>query len=680
VRSLILVLTWLFVVGVATAQTPGGRPNFESINGRPQFPGNSVKCDWDGTAGTDDTAAMNAALANFTSGTTAQIAPGKHCLIDSADLIIPANVRLEGVSGPGSLNGATAAILMSGSGLAVNPLYTVRLNAGSELRSLAIRRKDLIRNPTVAQVNSQVQTWLAENSVGVLMANTNAPGIVIDNVFVVGFNSCFKTFVGRVTLNNVNGDCALSGFEAQGIGDIISVSGARFEPYYRSGSASAGDASRPGAAFNLHDNGNGIQIINSFSFQYGYGLVSNNSLSVWVTNTTFEGHSSTYANGMVDTAGVRILGGAGQMVFTGVTSNGYDKGFTNESTGGGIWFTNTMSTNGDSPQQVNYYLGAAPAASPPTVTWSGSITPGQVAKVTFTDATNIPGSPLAISYTLQTGDTPTKVSQALAMRINLAWQLSKNYIRAASPAAVITIQYPTAYTTGSPITCTAPSGMTCVVGTGTASLGSQTMLNGVYMSTLGHIEVGTDSTNSVANAFIQGPWPINAQPTGGWLQVGAASAKFTKVYDYSPLGVSATNLSACGTSPVIQATNSNDRAGVIRAGAGATGCALTFTQPYPGVPMCNVAAVGDTGAITTLAATATTLTVGLTDRTTFRYECDANGPNLTGTYTMPRATGWGVGTNGNRVALDGATATLPQTSAAVAALIADLTARGIIGP
>jgi hypothetical protein len=44
-----------------------------------------------------------------------------------------------------------------------------------------------------------------------------------------------------------------------------------------------------------------------------------------------------------------------------------------------------------------------------------------------------------------------------------------------------------------------------------------------------------------------------------------------------------------------------------------------------------------------------------------------------------RITGWGSGTNGSKAALDGSTATLAQTSAAVAQLISDLRTHGLIG-
>ena len=49
------------------------------------------------------------------------------------------------------------------------------------------------------------------------------------------------------------------------------------------------------------------------------------------------------------------------------------------------------------------------------------------------------------------------------------------------------------------------------------------------------------------------------------------------------------------------------------------------------------------------------------------------------TVVGTRKTGWGVASGGSRVAFNAGTATLPQTSAALAALIFDLTAHGLIG-
>ena len=53
-----------------------------------------------------------------------------------------------------------------------------------------------------------------------------------------------------------------------------------------------------------------------------------------------------------------------------------------------------------------------------------------------------------------------------------------------------------------------------------------------------------------------------------------------------------------------------------------------------------------------------------------------NGANVVG----PRVTGWGTPSGGSRSALNGSSATLAQTSAGLAQLIADLTAHGLIGP
>lgn len=66
---------------------------------------------------------------------------------------------------------------------------------------------------------------------------------------------------------------------------------------------------------------------------------------------------------------------------------------------------------------------------------------------------------------------------------------------------------------------------------------------------------------------------------------------------------------------------------------------------------------------------------GVLDLQTTSGEYRVNGTRVLGA----RITGWGAATNGSRVAFNGSTATLAQTSAALAALIIDLTAQGVIG-
>jgi len=640
-RNLLILLGLLLVPLSASAQTPVGKPFFEAINNRPQFPGFGVKCDWDGVAltGTDDTAAMNAALASFPGGTQVEIAPDKRCLIDSANLVIPDNTVLVGMSMPGQLNGASTAILESGSGLVVNPLYNVLPGAGAALRNMAIRRKGLIVNPTVAQVNSQVAQWAAENSVAVNLL-PNKAGIVLEDVLIEGFNTCIKSVVGRFSLSRVAGDCAMSGLDVSNTGDIWSADAVRFEPYYRTGAAGAGDAARPGIGFNFHDGGSAGMITNSFVFMYAYGAVINTSTAIWFTNSGFEWHDDlATATGIKETSCVRIVGGSGNIWLNNTSCSAYDRSFTNESNGGGIWWTNTTAQGNAGVTPTQYYLGAQPAASPPTMTWSGTLAPGEQIIATATDPTNVAAAPLAVSYTIQVGDTALKAAQNLATKLNSTWQLSKNYIRAAAAGGtgVLTIQYPVAYTTGS-WTCSGTGGTTCAMGTGTASVGSTTMLSGVN-SVNGLINVGMDGgpTNGVANAIIDTPWPDNIQPVGSWLQIGAGSVAKTKVYNWQPTGVAAGNLTACGSGPAgsLQASGSTDLEGIISEGLGATGCTLTFTTPFWAEPFCDVELVGGTGAITDFTVSKTQLIVNNISRSTVKYRCSMNGPRMSGTYTKP---------------------------------------------
>lgn len=631
-RSLILVLTWLFVVGVAAAQTPGGRPNFESINGRPQFPGYGVKCDWNGTTGTDDTAAMNAALATFTVGTVANIAPGKNCLIDSANLTIPANVVLHGMAGPGQQNGSTLAILTAGSGIVLNPLYTVMMGAGSELRSMTIRRKGLTASPTFSQVITQVGTWAAENSVGVTLPSST-PGITIDNTMVIGFNTCYKSNTGRFTIKDSAGDC-VNGVEISGAGDVNVINNVRFEPYYRSGSAlTNGDGARPGVAFHLHDGNGGTTISNSFAFLFATGFIANEGTSIFMHNNTFEWHDVD-GNGVTQTACARLLSGSVGIWITNLSCNGFDYGVWNESHGAPVWINNPLHTPGTGTT-LSYYLGAAPAASPPTLVLSGSFVAGQTITAVFTDATNIPGSPLSIPYIIRSGDTATTAAQGLAAVINGAWQLTRNHIQAGATGGTVTVSRSTGYTTLSSLTCSTSGTAVCTTGgAGTAGAGSVTQLINPYMGTNGVISVAADSSNAINQAMIVNPYADTAPPGGGQIQIGAASVTRTQIDNNNPSGISGSDLSSCGTSPSV-GSGSNNATGIVNEGAGATGCTLTFTTPYPASPFCSVQLIGGSGTLATLTASTTTLVITNGSQSIFSYACSPNGPNMSGTYTIP---------------------------------------------
>jgi hypothetical protein len=80
-------------------------------------------------------------------------------------------------------------------------------------------------------------------------------------------------------------------------------------------------------------------------------------------------------------------------------------------------------------------------------------------------------------------------------------------------------------------------------------------------------------------------------------------------------------VSACGTGTL--AAGSTDTAGEATA-TGATGCTLTFGQPFASAPSCHVTDETGTRASMSTAATATALTVaGMTSGDKFSYFCPA---------------------------------------------------------
>lgn len=454
-----LALALLLFVGSANAQTPAGRPFFESINNRIQFPGHGVKCDWNAATltGTDDTAAMNAALATFTTGTVAEIAPGRQCLIDSGNLIVPGNVTIRGMASPGQPNGVTAAILSDASALIVNPTYTIAMGPGSQLRSLKVYRKGLIPNASIAQVQAQVATWAAEESVGISVGLAT-PGVLVEDVMVVGFNLCFKAQSGRYTIRNFAGDCA-NGVDAVNTGDVSSIDNARFEPFYRTGAPKNMDGVRPGAAFHFHDGGGAVQVSNSFAFMYAYGALINSASAIWFVNTSLEWHDNLSPT-VRDTTCVRLTGIVANIWLNGINCAAFDRGLVNEAQGSGNYWSLPIIGGNKGERPTAFYAAAAGPADPPTMTFAGTLVPGDTINATVTDGTNVPGSPLTVSYTIQAGDTLLKASRGLARRLNTAWQLSKNYI---SFTAIIRASF-TGSISGTTLTVTGVTQGTLAVG------------------------------------------------------------------------------------------------------------------------------------------------------------------------------------------------------------------------
>lgn len=84
-------------------------------------------------------------------------------------------------------------------------------------------------------------------------------------------------------------------------------------------------------------------------------------------------------------------------------------------------------------------------------------------------------------------------------------------------------------------------------------------------------------------------------------------------------GGAAPALSTCGTGPAIQA-GSNDQAGRLVTGSGATTCTITFARTYGSAPACVVSAEVATQPTYTVSATAITFATSIAS-TAYHYNC-----------------------------------------------------------
>ena len=250
--------------------------------------------DASGAAGdgvTDDTPKINAYLATFTKGGRVWLPAGKQYLINSANLAVPANVTLEGLSSPQSPAGAIS--LSGASGFILNPAYTISLGRGAQLRDLFIQRSGLIANPSSAQVISAVAQWGAERSVAVTIP-ANIGGTLLFDLFIEGFNTCAKASAGEFSMQWISGDC-YNGIEVTSAGDNHYIDNVRFEPYYAlSTSPATGSWARPGIAFNLHDGNTGTYLTRVFSFMYASGVLLSNTGVTQIANSGFEWAASVW--------------------------------------------------------------------------------------------------------------------------------------------------------------------------------------------------------------------------------------------------------------------------------------------------------------------------------------------------------------------------------------------------
>jgi hypothetical protein len=579
-------LAQLAVLAAAASAGPSSTPPLFSTNTQPVwFPGNGAACN--GTA--DDTLAINAALATLRGGGIAYISANTFCLIGKTNLVIPRNVRVQGVAGPNATNPS----YINGSGLILNPFYTIKLDSGSTLENIIVKRSGLIANPSSTQVLAAVNKWGSESSIGVTIpANIN--GVTIDRVFVIGFNTCIKSSAGAFSISHLWGDC-YNGLEVTSAGDNHYIDDVRFEPVYGLNVTSSDGAwARPGIAFNLHDGNTGGVLTRVFSFMYASGVLMNNIGVTQIANSGWEWQSSM-GNGIKGTVAVRWINHNAQTSVANSYANGFDTPFSDEGTGEVI-----VSTPSVASATVTGFNLAGSTATPIVVTIAGTIAAGNTASVTVTSPAVI-NSPLKLAYTAVAGDTPSAVATGLANLVNRSQQLIAARFFASTSPGVVTVLWP--YGTNATISATTSGGITSRISSGSEQPGSYGAIYGPDIE-FSNVPAFTFAKN-VNHWVLDAPYVAVYK---GWLSTSDGSiASHLSLHGISYAHSQQANLSSCGLKPSVDGTGT-DEASIITEGSAATGCTYTFSVSFFKTPYCIVSS--PTGnPITSYSATSAALTI-----------------------------------------------------------------------
>ncbi|MBP0491836.1 glycosyl hydrolase family 28-related protein [Pararoseomonas indoligenes] len=165
-----------------------------------------------GNGTTDDTAAFQAALnaASSAGGGVVLLGPRRY-LIDSAELIIPPGVTLQGGGDPGGfrINNDYGALPYC---LVLNPARTVRLRRNSSLEQVAIVRKGFVAPSSIREALDCVAAFsgtavsIGDGSTG--SSTTNATDASVRNLLIVGFTwGVYSNGASRTRIRDVVGDC-----------------------------------------------------------------------------------------------------------------------------------------------------------------------------------------------------------------------------------------------------------------------------------------------------------------------------------------------------------------------------------------------------------------------------------------------------------------------------------------
>ncbi|MCR0981770.1 glycosyl hydrolase family 28-related protein [Roseomonas populi] len=165
-----------------------------------------------GNGTTDDTAAFQAALnaAASTGGGIVLLGPRRY-LIDSAELVIPPNVTLQGGGDPGGwrINNDYNSVPYS---IILNPARTIRLRRNSALEQVAIIRKGFAAPSSVREALDCAAAFagtavsIGDGTTG--GSATNATDASVRGLLIIGFTwGVYSNGASRTRIRDVVGDC-----------------------------------------------------------------------------------------------------------------------------------------------------------------------------------------------------------------------------------------------------------------------------------------------------------------------------------------------------------------------------------------------------------------------------------------------------------------------------------------
>jgi len=526
-----------------------------------------------GNGKTDDTAAVNRYLDGMHDGGVVRVPAGHFYRIRSGNLVVPAGVRISGDVSP--LGSPEANPFERSGGFIIAPPYTIELRHGAELENLSILRDGLVPNPTATDVIAAVKQWGTEYNAGVTLPQNSGGQQSLRGLFIEGFNTCIRAYVGRFSIQHVAGDC-YNGIETTAGGDNYYIDDVRFEPFYSLGTrAITGSWARPGIAFNLHDGNTGSVLTRVFSFMWANGLVFNNTGVAQVANSGFEWQAGV-GNSIAGTVGVRWINHNSETSIDDVYVNGFDTAFSDE----GVGEVMIRSAALGKTTVAGFNLGGT-TARPTTITLSGNVAPGSAVSAIVAGA-GITGSPVSVGYAAEAGDTRQRVALALAQAIDARQALITARVFAAARESVVTVYWPR--TMAATVTARASGGLVAAIGTGVAEPGSYGAIIAPNVGWMPAFRVGP----LVSHWNIVAPYLGNAHLPKGWLIIDPSSINRVLLSGVPwSEGVSYGDLSACGRIPSI-AADSGDTHGSLTEGEGATGCTLTFITPFVTPPTCVV--------------------------------------------------------------------------------------------